>query len=248
MQSLTVATFNIQAGAEVTRGYWEYLIRGWRYFLPHAHDDILARIGQFIRSQQVDAIVLNEIDGGSFRTRLQSQLSILSQESGLSYAVFFPTSQARGSNQGNAILSRYPLSNTSHEQLPGSGEARFLSSARLQVGVQHINLFATHLSLSARNRSKQLAAIRAITTARAAQEPLILAGDFNTDSAHEFTALGEAGLFQLHTAHFTYPAWKPKKSLDHLFHSKDIRIHAHVSTNRTLFSDHLPILATVEIG
>jgi len=33
---MKVMTLNIQNGVSTTRGYWHYLLSGWKYVLPHS--------------------------------------------------------------------------------------------------------------------------------------------------------------------------------------------------------------------
>ena len=80
--------------------------------------------------------------------------------------------------------------------------------------------------------------------------PAIVAGDFNTawgDSEIRLflaaTGLAKAGPEEV----LTFPSWAPKRELDFILHSSEIKVTS-FSTPRVTFSDHLPLVCDFRIG
>src|SRR5690554_687457 len=65
--SLRIAVCNLQSGIGTTRGYWQYLTTGWKYWLPHDSNPIL-EAARFLREARIDLALVNEIEGGSRRS------------------------------------------------------------------------------------------------------------------------------------------------------------------------------------
>jgi endonuclease/exonuclease/phosphatase family metal-dependent hydrolase len=76
---------------------------------------------------------------------------------------------------------------------------------------------------------------------------MILTGDFNTDDATELSAIVSAGMRRLEPAP-TYPSWKPRLALDHLFASPDIDVERLAAPPSLRLSDHAPVLAAVRLA
>lgn len=241
---LRIAIGNLQSGIEVTRGYWQYLTRGWMYRLPHGSTAI-ERAADFLREQCVEVAALCEIEGGSRRTRWVDQLTLLAQRSGLIHSAFYPTRVVGARvNQGNAVCAAFPTRAIRNHPLPGVGEPRFLSEAELLIDGIPVRLYVTHLSLERKIRTPQIHHI-AETIVHTGQ-PVILAGDFNIAEEAEL-ALFEESVLRKAVAGATFPSWRPRRSLDHLFFSEHFEVVRAYTYDRVLFSDHLPFVAEVRL-
>jgi endonuclease/exonuclease/phosphatase family metal-dependent hydrolase len=241
---LRLATHNIQNGVGVTRGYGDYALRGWKYLLPHSPEP-LRGVLEYIESSEVDVLALNEVEGGSFRSRRVDHSSWVADRSPLCHKVFFPTFRrvVAGrvlTNQGNAILSRLPV--TSHEAhlLPGRGEPRFLGRATVETEEgETLSIFTTHLSLSRPERRAQLEAVAGIVSRHPGAR--LLCGDLNTAEPAELSILEDHGLGRLPTGP-TFPSWRPRRCLDHVFVSEELdKVVADV-LDEVAVADHLPIV------
>lgn len=244
MNTLRIAVCNLQNGVGTTKGYWQYLLTGHRYWLPHGtHQIELA--ADFLRDAQIDLALLCEVDGGSRRSRWVDQVDLLAQRGGLVERLFFPTRiVGRRVNQGNGIISKWPLRYRFNRALPGYGEPRFLSEASLQAGGRKLRLLVTHLSLEQTLREPQ---IHSIASALAeSDEPTLLGGDFNISHEAELDLIREGHLAKALSL-ATFPSWGPQRALDHLFLSHHFEVTDVYTYDRWLFSDHLPLVVQLQI-
>lgn len=240
-----IAICNLQLGVGTTKGYWQYLTSGWKYLLPHDSEPI-RQAASFLQKESIDIAALCEVEGVSWRSKDTDQLKLLAQTAHLPHSHFFPTyTSGSWKRQGNAVGTRFGIHRTvKNHPLPGRGEPRFLSEAKIQLGAQPVRLFITHLSLYQKMREPQIERVDQIINQEKA--PTILAGDFNIAQQDELKLLTESQL-QLATSAPTFPSWKPNRWLDHLFFSNHFRIKSCYTFDEFYFSDHLPLLAEVEL-
>ena len=244
-EPLRIATSNLQTGIGTTRGYWHYLLTGWKYLLPHGSAP-LRQAAAFLDTQQVDVAALTEVEGGSWRTRGVDQAALLAEATPLAHRAFFPTFTAgERINQGNAFCTHFPLRRTKAHELPGTGEPRFLCEADIALRGTEVRVCVTHLSLELPMRTPQIERVAEII-ARRPEVPTVLAGDFNVAEEGELRLLLEGGL-QRADAGPTFPAWAPTKTLDHLFFSRHFEIVRSFVFDQFRFADHLPLVVDVEL-
>jgi endonuclease/exonuclease/phosphatase family metal-dependent hydrolase len=236
-----LALLNAQSGVGVTRGYWQYLVRGHRYVV--AHDaGIVAALAQFIARRQIDVLACTETEGTSWRSSGVDYVAALAASSPLRHAAFFATLRLAGVvNQGNSIHSAAPLVAIREHVLPGRGERRVLGEAQLGV-TPMLTVFVTHLSLGARARARQLEHIAGVVRGRSR---VVVVGDFNTSDVGELAPLTAAGLRHV-ASDATYPSWRPRAALDYLLCSADVHVRSIVVDTETRLADHLPIIAELE--
>ena len=77
--------------------------------------------------------------------------------------------------------------------------------------------------------------------------PTVLAGDFNVSREEELDLLAGSAL-QKAVSLPTFPSWKPRKALDHLFFSRHFEIARVYAFDAHRFSDHLPLVAEVRLS
>jgi endonuclease/exonuclease/phosphatase family metal-dependent hydrolase len=172
-----IAFFNIQCGVGVTQGYWQYLVRGHRYVLPH-DDRIVAGVAQFVEDLGVDVLGCAEMEGRSMRSSGVDYAARLAATSHLSHFAFYESHRVGGwACQGNSIHARQALQPTRTHALPGPGEPRVLGEASVTVDSECYDVFVTHLSLGKRGRASQIACIAEIVAGR---RSAVLMRDFNT--------------------------------------------------------------------
>ena len=241
---LRIATCNLQTGIGTTRGYWHYLLTGWKYVLPHGSAPV-RQAAAFLEAESVDLAALCEVEGGSWRSKGVDQSALVADESPLKHHVFFPTFTAGNRiNQGSALCARFPWRRKKAHELPGSGEPRFLCEAEIDLQGTPVRVCVTHLSLELPLRTPQIQRVADIVARR--DVPTILAGDFNVAEKDELHLLVDGGL-QRADAGATFPAWAPSKTLDHLFFSDHFEIVRSFVFDRFLFADHLPLVAEVRL-
>ncbi len=172
--SLTVVTYNIKGGEEVAKAVENF--------------QTLEQL------QSADIIMLQEMD--------ETGVEQLAKELGYNY-VYYPASVSReGRNTGNAILSRWPMSDTRKVILPNrhpaNGQMRIAVRATIHAGASDVELYSTHTETFTTPPSYREAQINAIVEEIGAGDSLtIVGGDFNTASegsmqsmADQFAAVG----------------------------------------------------------
>lgn len=109
------------------------------------------------------------------------------------------------------------------------------------VEVQGVTVIMVHLSLQAKTRMSQLE--EAAELVSAIKGPVVICGDMNIFSGLKelATFIEKTGMELPKDLPLTYPAHKPKKSLD-VFLTRGISSDIKVSTIQTTISDHLPIM------
>jgi endonuclease/exonuclease/phosphatase family metal-dependent hydrolase len=167
-----------------------------------------------------------------------------------------PTLEDGKSSYGNALLCRFPIRKTSKVDLSVPfREPRGALAADIEHQGVKIQVVATHLGLRARERVRQVSQLLewlSSEVSRAAPDVLSLMGDVN-----EWRGKGaalrriESAFGQIYAPR-TFPAARPWLRLDRIWvlpRSAMIgRVHAHRSPLARLASDHLPVLAEVELS
>ncbi len=168
------------------------------------------------------------------------------------HVVAGPLFQRRGTDFGNAVLSRHAVESVAHLDLTVDDyEPRGALDVRIHVGARDsLRVLATHLGLRPGERRQQ---VRRLLAAVECENPqlTILMGDLN-----EWYLWGRP-LRWLH-AHFrekpgappTFPARRPVLALDRIWISPVgclRRLHCHASPLARVASDHLPLIAEVVV-
>lgn len=243
--TIRIAVCNIQSGIGTTRGYWHYLLTGWKYALPHDSEPV-ARMASFLSDEKIDIAAICEIDGGSWRTRGVDQCGLVRRHSPLKHCNFFPTLVlGRRVNQGNAICARYPIRHVANHHLPGPGEPRLIGESEVDAGGRPVRILVTHLSLERKVRPSQIDHLSRVVTK--SDVPTILAGDFNSTEEAELRLLAESNL-QMALSAPTFPSWGASRALDRLFVSEHFSLSETHTFDRFTFSDHLPLVASLELA
>ena len=139
--------------------------------------------------------------------------------------------------QGNAVVTRIPPLDCDVHYL-----SHGLKRAFLEVEYKDFVLYLVHLSLRRKTRAKQLEELS--RNCLAVKKPLILAGDYNTFcGAKELAPLVKrVGLKNANPDCMpTYPSSSPRKLLDFVLHSPEIKV-TNLIIPKVTFSDHLPIV------
>lgn len=215
----------------------------------------LARIAGVINSQHPDLVGLQEVDRGVERTQRIDEIAEISKLTHMEYAFAFNL-RYQGGLYGVAILSRFPIMATDHRLYQNTREAerRGFIRALVMAPGHTLNFVTTHLDYQYEDgrvyETQQL-----LGALKDVKGPLIVAGDFNDIPAGEAyqlmrqsfvdawaeTKSGDEG--------FSYPADKPAKRIDYILTRQSDRIRARRAwIIETLASDHVPVVADLEIG
>jgi endonuclease/exonuclease/phosphatase family metal-dependent hydrolase len=241
---LKLLSFNIQAGSH-TRGYHDYLLRSWQQVLPHKQRwAVLDRMAELL--QGYDVVGLQESDSGSLRSGRINQTAYLAERAGFAYFSHQANRRVAGiAYPGNGLLLRERPTRVEDHVLPGlKGRGALL--ADIGRGKHKLSIVVTHLSLSAKARARQFAFLQELL---ADAERVVLMGDLNAEvSEPAFAEFLVARALVASTAHPSYPAWKPKRAIDHILLSRSLLTTQPSTPLAAQLSDHLPVHIELQRG
>lgn len=212
----------------------------------------LQAIANVINKAKPDLVALQEIDVNTTRSGVDvNEAAVLAKLTGM----HFHFSQAlayQGGKYGDAVLSRFPITDTFSYQLPieegTKEEIRVLSMIKIQLPDKRAILFgSTHLGLSEETRILQAEAL--VKIVKPLSLPLILGGDFNAlpeskpiqilDQVFTRSCTSDCG--------FTSSAQNPRHKIDYImYRPKDrFKVLSYKIIQETYASDHFPILVTL---
>ncbi|MDX1468593.1 MAG: endonuclease/exonuclease/phosphatase family protein [Acidimicrobiia bacterium] len=220
--------------------------------------DAIARV---IEDARVDIVGLQEVPRGRLLSGVSDQVTLLQQRLGFEHVAFFGTTDP---TWGNAILSRYPLSEVEKEKLPLAGtllRRGYLAATVdtptgdilfVSIHLQHVNDPAVHDDdPEADLYPVHNAQIGVILDEWGGREPAVMVGDFNARpgwrQVKELLAEGwvdswdEAGVGQ----GFTSNAADPKHRIDYIFHTPDL-VASDAGVIISQASDHFAVVADLE--
>jgi endonuclease/exonuclease/phosphatase family metal-dependent hydrolase len=206
-----------------------------------------ARAGFVISELDADLIALQEV---LRPLRGEDPLERLADALGL-HVTFATTRAHRRGEIGNAILSRWPIAGVSMLDLSfGRLEKRVAVAVQLRDGHGELDVVSTHLALADRMRHRQVKSL--LDHPRLRATPTVLMGDMNAWRQCKATRALDEELTSHHNAAWpaSFPAAGPMLALDRIYtHGArvvDIDVHASRAARRA--SDHLPVVAQVELG
>ncbi len=258
MLGVFAAIAMFSAGAELSAQ--EQILRVLSYNIHHGEGVDskvdLKRLADVIMSCSPDLVALQEVDNQTQRTGRVDQTARLAELTGLE-GRFVHQLDFEGGRYGQAILSRFPLSEAALHWLPGmpDRERRIAGAVSVQVNALKLTFVTTHLHHNnetfRRQQAVQLNQVFA-KNADAIDLPMILAGDLNaTPDSQPLKTLAEQ--WQSATAgqadKLTFPAAGPKRQLDYILVRPQGRISVRSVQviNEPVASDHRPLLAEVTI-
>jgi endonuclease/exonuclease/phosphatase family metal-dependent hydrolase len=134
--------------------------------------------------------------------------------------------------------------------LPSFKEQRGALEVRLRNigGLHSVTVFCTHWGLHPDERKLQAEALADLV--KAAPRPLVVCGDLNEEATGEAFRLlvDRTGLIDSDAAqnHTTFVSSNPDVRIDFVLHSEELRV-THCEALASLASDHLPVLADLEM-
>jgi endonuclease/exonuclease/phosphatase family metal-dependent hydrolase len=215
----------------------------------------LQRIADVINLEKPDLVGLQEVDRNVKRSEGKDEIAELAAMTRMDFA-FAPNLDYQGGKYGVAILSRWPIKNTVHRMFQNKREAERRGMLRVEVEFQGrtINFVTTHLDYQYED-GRLFETEQLLKFLEGMNGPLIVVADFNDTPARGAyklmrTRFDDAWL----TSHarsdgFSYPADKPVKRIDHIFYRAGDGLRAKKArVVSTLASDHVPVVAEIEIG
>ncbi len=208
-----------------------------------------------IKEQDPDVIALQEVDVNTARTGKINEAAIIAEKLKMNF-FFAKAIDHDGGDYGVAILSKYPLSETKIHRLTTvegtKGEPRVMATAKITLKNRIAIRFAsTHLDAQSSpvNREKQIAEIVEISSSETL--PFIIAGDFNAQQTSSvIKKLDEKFTRTCQDCAPTFPVVKPNRAIDFIAFSNTskIKVLSHSVIQEHYASDHLPIVASLEVG
>jgi endonuclease/exonuclease/phosphatase family metal-dependent hydrolase len=225
---LRIATYNVHGGVGLYRRYDP------------------ARIARVIVEMNADVVALQELQSRGDT----DMLDVLSREARMQAIAAVTFRNARG-DFGNGLLTRLPVVSSERIDLSILGrEPRNAIDATMDYDGISLRIIATHFGLHASERREQSA--RLITAVKRHPElATILLGDINDWTLPRHAVRALHGHFGESEARGTYPSLLPAFALDRIWASAPsalVRVHAHRSRTARVASDHLPLVADLELS
>lgn len=254
--SCAIALTIVNAGSAETHG--PLRLRVLTYNIHHAQGIDrkldLERIARVINEARPDIVALQEVDQGVSRTNQVNQPDELARMTKM-HVVFGDNIEFGGGKYGNAILSRFPISQYRNHRLPNrdDGEQRGVLEATVAVPDQlrPLLLFATHLDHRGddRERHESAQAINALAAMRPHQ-PALLAGDLNdTMDSRTLQELAKHWMLTNSRPLLTVPVNEPNRQIDFILCRPADRwkVIEAIVLPEAVASDHRAVLAVLEL-
>jgi endonuclease/exonuclease/phosphatase family metal-dependent hydrolase len=214
----------------------------------------LQRIANVILKEKPDLVGLQEVDRGVKRTEGKDEIAELAKLTRMDYA-FAHNLDFQEGQYGVAILSRFLIQRIDHQKYQNLREAerRGMLRVEIEVGGRTIDFVTTHLDYQYAD-GRLFETEQMLKFLAGVEHPLIVVGDFNDEpsgTSYELMMKGFDDLWitsRARGAGLTYPADKPVKRIDYIFTKKTDGWRTKKAwVVETLASDHLPLVADVEL-
>ncbi|MEP6865366.1 MAG: endonuclease/exonuclease/phosphatase family protein [Deltaproteobacteria bacterium] len=223
------------------------------------------RTADVITNLHPDVVLLQEVDHDVPRSNRDRQVDLLGDLVGMRYRSWFSNVDVRGGGcYGNAILSRYPIVETSNIDL----SIRFKKKRSVLHGVirvrEHdheaggepidrtVHVFNMHLGLARFERRIQLKKFLDAHPFQGMQHetPVLVGGDLNDVYGGLGDLLRPAGFRGIERRPLTFPAWGPVRALDAVFVRGGVdfvKLSRCDSEIARRASDHRPLVAEIRL-
>lgn len=226
---------------------------------------ILHDIRNSLRHINADVVFLQEIHGDRNITKNRfddwpnnSQFEFLADEVWPHHA-YGKNAIYKSGNHGNAILSKYPFiewENIDVSTMKSASRSLLHGTIQIPNSKKKIHVICVHLGLFERERENQVSTLsKRISSHVPADEPLIIAGDFNDwrgraeHYLHDDLNVKEVFKDEHGTHAPTFPAWFPVLSMDRIYF-RGLKViddsYLHGQPWRRL-SDHTPLMAEFKL-
>ncbi len=216
------------------------------------------RVIEVLSHYEADIVMLQEVDDGVPRSSHHRQVDLLGDALDYRHRAYQENVHLKTGAYGNAILSRFPLSDINHVDLtvPLKKRRRALIAhcrATLNGHTRRMLLANVHLGLAGYERVVQLRRLTAadVLVHTHQHTPVLIGGDFND----VYGGLGRRvleprGFLPAVRNQKTFPAAFPLRPLDRVFYRGDVTHHHAFAARSELTrkaSDHLPLVIDFEL-
>ena len=220
----------------------------------------IPKTAEFIKSFNADIVSLNEVYSSSANEEYNMQTEKLAQITGHPYFVQAEGKAFSWGTIGNAVLSKFPLSEfkavpvlapTEEEKRADENdwyEDRVVLYSKVKAEEKEFIVIATHFGLNRLEQERMINALCKIIDE--AKLPIILMGDFNALPHSDILLPIYDRLIScadiMNNKEYTFPSFEPDRTLDYIFVSKEIEVES-FEVGREIVSDHLPCIAVLDI-
>jgi endonuclease/exonuclease/phosphatase family metal-dependent hydrolase len=214
----------------------------------------LKRIADVINRERPDLVGLQEVDRGVKRTEGKDEITELAKLTRMDFS-FAHNLDFQGGQYGIAILSRFLIQQSDHQKYENKNETERRGMLRVEVDVdgRKVSFVTTHLDYQYED-GRLFETEQLLRLLEGVGGTLIVAGDFNDEASGSayrlmLTKFSDAWVRgRAQTAGLSYPADRPVKRIDYIFYRESDRVRAKkVWVVNTLASDHLPVMAELEL-
>lgn len=207
-----------------------------------------------IKAIQPDLVSLSEVDRYTKRSgSTVDQAKELGRLTGMYY--YFTRAMAYdGGEYGDAVLSRYPILDSTRIALPiavAGSETRSVAMITVEVEGIKFNFAATHLDHLGAEDNRILQANTLVKdVVPGISLPLILAGDLNALPASQTIGiLKQQFTMGCINCAYTFPADKPDRTIDYIMYkpANHFRVMSYGPVTGKLASDHLPLVSVLQM-
>jgi endonuclease/exonuclease/phosphatase family metal-dependent hydrolase len=208
------------------------------------------RVARVIEELNADVIGLQEIDSSHFSCKESEQVEYLAGATGYR-AIMGPTITRQDSHYGNALLTNHRIVDIRHIDLSiPRREPRCAIDVELEINGALVRVIVAHLGLSLLERPHQFRHLHSLLDGNSHHIEILL-GDFNEWYPRSRTLKSMHDHFGRPPAPVTFPSFFPLLALDRIWVKPKktlMALRAHSTPLARVASDHLPIIATIEIG
>ncbi|TZF86025.1 endonuclease (plasmid) [Pedobacter sp. BS3] len=214
----------------------------------------LSAIASVINIEKPDLVALSEVDNKTQRSGVTvDQAKELGKLTGM-YYFFTKAMDYQGGEYGDAVLSRFPILESTRYVLPttGSGfEPRSVAMITVEKEGRKFHFAATHLDHTAEDANRILQANELVKIINQLSIPLIIAGDWNAQPSSQPIEILKQTLTPtcVNNCLLTFPATKPDRTIDYIMYKplEKFKVLNLRTVNETYASDHLPLTAEIEL-
>lgn len=207
-----------------------------------------------IKENNVDVVGLNEVYNDINNVVTVEQAKYISEKLGYNYYYFGQSITIKETiGYGNAILSKYPLSNFVVHKIEDPiikdedvfYESRSIIECNALLNDENIKIFVTHLGLAKSEQQNGVNKLMELIK----DEKTILLGDFNMEEDNDNIKLLSTKIknnsYLIEGNNKTYPSNKPNIKIDYIF-TKNILVKK-CEIIKKIVSDHYPVIIDIEI-
>lgn len=216
----------------------------------------LEAVGDVINREKPDVVMLQEVDKHTVRSGKDShQAKDLAEQTGMYYH-FAGASYKSDGEQGQAILSKYPIKDYESFKLPtpegSNGETRSLAIIVVEVEGVDIALMTVHLDHRTDADRKHQIEQMLVHTQKYDEYPIIFGGDFNMKPDNVNFSLIEKQFTMVTDNHpFTFPQIDPTVTIDFILLNKKATelfdVIDYYTVDERYASDHLPVVVELKM-